>query len=107
MGGRLVFWIPVNREHYAKSPENQPSNPCLRVVADCEQVLNSHSSRRCLVFEKIKEPEDVDPEELKMANVRMREITRTFRDNFFKYLDLSRSERRNRIKEYGHLNLQH
>jgi tRNA G10 N-methylase Trm11 len=35
-GGRLVFWIPVNRDHY--SDDKLPSHPNLRLVANCEQV---------------------------------------------------------------------
>ena len=50
-GGRLVFWIPVNREHY--SEEKLPSHPRLKLVANCEQWLSSHTSRRCLVLEKV------------------------------------------------------
>ena len=50
-GGRLVFWIPVNREHY--SEEKLPTHPNLRMVANCEQWLSSHTSRRCLVLEKV------------------------------------------------------
>lgn len=105
-GGRLVFWIPVNREHYARNIDNKPTNPCFDVVADCEQVLNSHSSRRCIVYEKVRDPEAIDPAELLKANERIREITQSFRDNFFKYVDMSREERRNRVKEFGHLNLE-
>lgn len=76
LGGRLVFWIPVNREYYrrhvgtsstetttaAGDPEENgratscpyiPHHPCLELVANCEQVLSTHTSRRCLVMEKV------------------------------------------------------
>jgi hypothetical protein len=55
-GGRLVFWIPVNREHY--SEEKLPTHPNLKMVANCEQWLSSHTSRRCLVLEKVKSEVD-------------------------------------------------
>jgi tRNA (guanine10-N2)-methyltransferase len=50
-GGRLVFWIPVNREHY--SEDKLPTHPNLKMVANCEQWLSSHTSRRCVVLEKV------------------------------------------------------
>ena len=49
--GRLVFWIPVNREYY--SDDKLPSHPNLKLVANCEQWLSTHTSRRCLVMEKV------------------------------------------------------
>ena len=54
-GGRLVSWIPVNRQHYATDSVNEvlPSHPCLELVANCQQIISSHTSRRCLVFTKV------------------------------------------------------
>lgn len=55
-GGRLVSWIPVNRQHYATDPTSEvlPSHPCLELIANCEQVISSHTSRRCLVYQKVR-----------------------------------------------------
>ncbi len=50
--GRLVFWIPVVREDY-RGQESLPRHPRLRLVANCEQVLSSHTSRRLLVMQKV------------------------------------------------------
>ena len=36
-GGRLVYWLPVIRQIY--NSDLTPSNPCLSLVEDCEQVL--------------------------------------------------------------------
>merc|ERR1719259_319744 len=57
VNGRAVFWIPVNREHYATDDVNEvlPSHPCLELVANCEQVISFHTSRRCLVYQKVKD----------------------------------------------------
>ena len=49
--GRLVFWIPVNREYY--SDNKLPSHPNLKLVANCEQTLSTHTSRRCIVMKKV------------------------------------------------------
>lgn len=34
-----------------------PRHPCLRLVSNCEQTLSSHTSRRLITMEKMKEPE--------------------------------------------------
>ena len=49
-GGRLVFWMPVVREEYRE--QDLPSHPDLDLVANCEQVLSSHTSRRLIVMQK-------------------------------------------------------
>jgi len=51
--GRLVFWLPVYRSDY--TPAIVPSHPALTLVHNCEQVLNSHSSRRLIVMEKARD----------------------------------------------------
>uniref|UniRef100_A0A1B0CAA0 tRNA (guanine(10)-N(2))-methyltransferase TRMT11 n=1 Tax=Lutzomyia longipalpis TaxID=7200 RepID=A0A1B0CAA0_LUTLO len=53
LGGRLVCWLPVFREDYC--PTKLPSHPCLRLVANSEQILNTFSSRRLLTYEKYAE----------------------------------------------------
>uniref|UniRef100_A0A4W5L9J9 Uncharacterized protein n=1 Tax=Hucho hucho TaxID=62062 RepID=A0A4W5L9J9_9TELE len=40
--------------------EMVPLNACLRLVSNCEQTLSSHTSRRLITMEKIKEPEETD-----------------------------------------------
>lgn len=34
-----------------------PLHPCLQIISNCEQTLSSHTSRRLITMEKIKEPE--------------------------------------------------
>ncbi|XP_062255854.1 tRNA (guanine(10)-N2)-methyltransferase homolog [Platichthys flesus] len=58
IGGRLVYWLPVYRPEYCE--ETVPLNPCLRLISNCEQMLSSHTSRRLITMEKIKEPEEFD-----------------------------------------------
>ncbi|XP_056901187.1 tRNA (guanine(10)-N2)-methyltransferase homolog isoform X1 [Takifugu flavidus] len=58
LGGRLVYWLPIYRPEY--SEEMIPLHPCLQLISNCEQTLSSHTSRRLITMEKIKEPEDVD-----------------------------------------------
>ncbi|KAM3873189.1 tRNA (guanine(10)-N(2))-methyltransferase TRMT11 [Diretmus argenteus] len=58
IGGRLVYWLPVYRPEYCE--EMVPLHPCLRLISNCEQTLSSHTSRRLITMEKIKEPEESD-----------------------------------------------
>lgn len=39
------------------SEEMIPLHPCLQLISNCEQTLSSHTSRRLITMEKIKEPE--------------------------------------------------
>ena len=117
-GGRLVFWIPVNREHYAKNQQKTlPEHPDLELIANCEQVLSSHTSRRCITLQKLKSnqihPTDCKSQaspvscDNKMANnlQTVKETTEKFRQNFFKAQDINRQERKERIMRFGHLNI--
>ncbi|TDH12111.1 hypothetical protein EPR50_G00067760 [Perca flavescens] len=58
LGGRLVYWLPVYRPEYCE--EVVPLHPCLRLISNCEQTLSSHTSRRLITMEKIKNPEELD-----------------------------------------------
>nr|XP_048700573.1 tRNA (guanine(10)-N2)-methyltransferase homolog isoform X3 [Caretta caretta] len=58
MGGRLVYWLPVYRPEYTE--EIIPRHPCLKLISNCEQMLSSHTSRRLITMEKVKEFEDKD-----------------------------------------------
>ncbi|XP_005280268.2 tRNA (guanine(10)-N2)-methyltransferase homolog isoform X3 [Chrysemys picta bellii] len=37
-----------------------PRHPCLKLISNCEQMLSSHTSRRLITMEKVKEFEDND-----------------------------------------------
>ncbi len=100
LGGRLVFWMPVVREDY-KGEESLPKHPCLLLVANCEQVLSSHTSRRLLVMEKVEEESEVTDDD-KLETIKM--TSSEFREHFYK-CNLPRRERKERLKKYGHLNL--
>ncbi|XP_075718453.1 tRNA (guanine(10)-N(2))-methyltransferase TRMT11 isoform X4 [Rhinoderma darwinii] len=58
VGGRLVYWLPVYRPEY--TDEVVPRHPCLKLISNCEQMLSSHTSRRLITMEKVKEFEDKD-----------------------------------------------
>ncbi|MGH0155591.1 UNVERIFIED_CONTAM: hypothetical protein FKN15_064111 [Acipenser sinensis] len=58
MGGRLVYWLPVYRPEY--SEEIIPKHPCLKLISNCEQTLSSHTARRLITMEKLKEFEEKD-----------------------------------------------
>ncbi|XP_053880018.1 tRNA (guanine(10)-N2)-methyltransferase homolog isoform X5 [Malaclemys terrapin pileata] len=58
MGGRLVYWLPVYKPEYTE--EIIPRHPCLKLISNCEQMLSSHTSRRLITMEKVKEFEDND-----------------------------------------------
>jgi len=51
VGGRLVYWLPVYKNDY--SPDVIPTHPFLKLIYNCEQVLNGHSARRLIVMEKL------------------------------------------------------
>ncbi|KAF9406510.1 hypothetical protein HW555_013153 [Spodoptera exigua] len=51
MGRRLVCWYPLVREEYQES--QLPSHPCLKLVANSEQVLSKLAARRLLTYEKV------------------------------------------------------
>ncbi len=104
LGGRLVFFIPVNREHYSKTGL-PPGYPGLKMIANCEQVLNSHTSRRCLTFEKVSREAESDQFDDSASRSSMAEVANQFKENFFKAQELPRVERKERLKKYGHLNL--
>ena len=50
IGGKLVYWLPVNRQEYTS--DMVPLHPSLKLLCNAEQILNSHSSRRLIVMEK-------------------------------------------------------
>ena len=52
MGGRLAFWLPVITQEYSEQ-DLVPTHPALRLVADCEQVLSCHTSRRLIVMQRV------------------------------------------------------
>ncbi|XP_053315396.1 tRNA (guanine(10)-N2)-methyltransferase homolog [Spea bombifrons] len=58
ISGRLVYWLPVYRPEYTE--EAVPCHPCLKVISNCEQMLSSHTSRRLITMEKVKEFEEED-----------------------------------------------
>ncbi|KAF6714402.1 tRNA (guanine(10)-N2)-methyltransferase-like [Oryzias melastigma] len=58
LGGRLVYWLPIYRPEYCE--EMVPHHPCLQIISNCEQTLSSHTSRRLITMEKVKEPEESD-----------------------------------------------
>merc|ERR1719186_565059 len=97
VGGRLVYWLPVIRQNY--SQDRVPSHPGLKLIADCEQVLSSHTSRRLLVMERVEGGKEGEAKVCK-------ELT-LFKDQFYLPVagNISRKERKERIKEHGHLNL--
>ena len=67
-------------------------------------MLSTHTSRRCLVFEKIKETADFHDDE-EQCRQKVREMATKFRENFYKAQTLSKTERKERMKKFGKLNL--
>ena len=117
-GGRLVYWLPVIRQGYTE--DSVPSHPALELITDCEQVfalicwympfnalfrcnqvLSSNTSRRLIVMQR-RPGADLGSMEASVLSQLAQ-----FRD--LQYLPLagniSRKERKARIKEHGHLNL--
>uniref|UniRef100_A0A336LW20 tRNA (guanine(10)-N(2))-methyltransferase TRMT11 n=1 Tax=Culicoides sonorensis TaxID=179676 RepID=A0A336LW20_CULSO len=97
LGGRLVFWLPIYREDY--SEKSLPNHKSLKLVANCEQILSSATSRRLLTYEKISneiENElDEGLEELCIDNFRQK----WFAHAEEKRLKCSKSDDRQRVKK--------
>lgn len=53
--GRLLFWVPIFREYY--DDVQMPKHSCFKLIGNCEQVLTTFTSRRLLIYEKIKTPQ--------------------------------------------------
>jgi tRNA (guanine10-N2)-methyltransferase len=69
IGGRIVFWFPVNREDY--SEKLLPQHTALELVANSEQKLTADAMRRLLTYEKVRETgELVNVAELEEINFR-------------------------------------
>lgn len=86
-GGRLVTFIPILREQYSEA--NLPVHPCLKMVANSEQILSAHISRRLLTYEKISSPY--------ASEIRDRTFTsnlESFREQYFNHCEESRQTRR-------------
>ena len=99
VGGRLAFWLPVIRQEY-NTKDLAPTHPALRLVADCEQVLSCHTSRRLMVMERV---EGEIGEDLARVSTKLAE----YKDQFYLSLagNISKSEKKARLREYGHLNM--
>ncbi|XP_076456427.1 tRNA (guanine(10)-N(2))-methyltransferase TRMT11-like isoform X2 [Babylonia areolata] len=80
LNGRLVYWLPVFRPKYSEA--NVARHPCLTLVSNCEQPLNTTISRRLITMEKTAEwHEDV----LKGASVEVDHYgDKSFRERYFK-----------------------
>ncbi len=77
----------------------------MRLVANCEQVLSSHTSRRLLVMEKSRAPLASSSTGGGAAET-VKLTSSEFREHFYKqYSDVPRRDRKERIRRYGHLNL--
>lgn len=94
LGGRLVCWFPIFRETYTE--DGLPSHPCLKLVANSEQVLSKLTSRRLLTFEKIEEP--TPGSKINIQNIL------DFREKYFETREETRSEKRIREAELRNQN---
>lgn len=97
MNGRLVCWFPIFREDYNEN--GLPSHACLKLVANCEQILSKVTSRRLLTFEKVHEPTSKQLENGK-------NVITDFREKYFVVREETRKERRTKeakIREQNRL----
>nr|CAD7402444.1 unnamed protein product [Timema poppensis] len=88
VGGRLVSWVPIVREDYDE--EKLPSHPCLKLVANSEQILSTYTSRRLITLEKLQEPEE------QQCPITTETSTEQFRAKFFKFGEELRRQRKER-----------
>ena len=83
LGGRLVYWLPVHRNDY--SHDIIPTHPCLKLLYNCEQILNSHSSRRLIVMEKCDQVSSANEDSSQaVINSTVFRGHNSFRDKYFK-----------------------
>eukprot|EP00062_Callorhinchus_milii_P013995 gi/632962680/ref/XP_007897456.1/ PREDICTED: tRNA (guanine(10)-N2)-methyltransferase homolog [Callorhinchus milii] len=82
MNGRLVYWLPVYKPEY--SEDVVPQHPCLKRISNCEQPFTSHTARRLITMEKVKEFE-VKDQYAHLTDTRYSPYTghNSFRDKFF------------------------
>lgn len=88
--GRLVSWIPVYKAEY--DPEKLPKHPCFRLIANSEQTLTGHTSRRLLTWEKMSEPRSEDHPDVPVT------FPMGFREHYFGHGE-TRKQRRARIAQ--------
>lgn len=65
--GRLVYWLPVVRAEFAT--DHIPQHPCLKLVANSEQKINSTISRRLITMEKIHSVQSKDQSDQVKAEI--------------------------------------
>ncbi|KAM3956281.1 LOW QUALITY PROTEIN: tRNA (guanine(10)-N(2))-methyltransferase homolog [Aphomia sociella] len=90
LGKRLVCWYPLVREEYKE--EHLPWHPCLKLIANSEQVLSKLTARRLLTYEKIQNDVPnmpIDPN----AGVH------NFREKYFSMGEQTRRERKEKRAE--------
>lgn len=78
--GRLVYWLPIYRPSYSEALI--PSHPCLKLVANSEQCLSRHVSRRLITMEKVKQHKIGHPS-LSVVQEKFLESCDNFRVNYF------------------------
>nr|CAD7572523.1 unnamed protein product [Timema californicum] len=70
--------------------EKLPSHPCLKLVANSEQILSTYTSRRLITLEKLQEPEE------QQCPITTETSTEQFRAKFFKFGEELRRQRKER-----------
>ncbi|CAH2085851.1 unnamed protein product [Euphydryas editha] len=90
IGRRLVCWYPLVREEYKE--DQLPSHPCLKLVANSEQVLSKLTARRLLTYEKVSD-------EVPNMPVDPNAGTHNFREKYFSMGEMTRRERKEKKAE--------
>merc|ERR1711915_910184 len=88
--------MPIIRQEYKE--ELLPSHPALALLYNCEQVLTSNTSRRLIVMQKVSNEK---------GEAVVHDVITKFKAQYYIPLagNISRKERKERIKEHGHLNI--
>ncbi|XP_026330319.1 tRNA (guanine(10)-N2)-methyltransferase homolog isoform X2 [Hyposmocoma kahamanoa] len=90
IGRRLITWYPLVREEYKE--EHLPSHPCLRLIANSEQVLSKLTARRLLTYEKINA-------DVSHVPIEPHAHTHNFREKLFAMGEITRKERKEKRAE--------
>nr|XP_054750929.1 tRNA (guanine(10)-N2)-methyltransferase homolog [Lytechinus pictus] len=78
--GRLVYWLPIYRPEY--SEDQIPHHPCLEIISNDEQMLNSTLSRRLITMEKMHHVSDASTPMATISDNKYSEHN-AIRDKFF------------------------
>ena len=107
MGGRLVYLLPCLSDF--NSEEELPIHPCLKLIANSEQMLSKFWSRRLVTMEKVQEYDltkvdeyvNIARERIRKAQSRHSQASVAYTDLQNKLKEMSRDAKKQKIRSGG------